>query len=129
MIRAGCWDCGPQRDGPDFLTSRTSGWLSWRALPKLGVTHNSNTNVQKKLSRLTSQASCTAIFALWVCSLTLAATAPNPDSKPEKTGNLDWKDFSSHSKRSSPNRAHGRWEYASPPGNAICSPGKSANGD
>ena len=91
MIRAGCWDCGPQRHGPDFLTSRTSGRLSWRALPKLGVTHNSNTNVQKRLSRLTSQASCTAIFVLWVCSLTLAATAPNPDSKPEKTGNLTGK--------------------------------------
>ena len=88
MIRAGCWDCGPWRDGHDFLTIRTAGWLRRWALPKLGVTCNANTNVQKTMSRLASQAIGTAIFVLWACSLTLAATAPSTDSKPEKTRNL-----------------------------------------
>ena len=88
MIRAGCWDCGPRCEDSAYWIIRTVGWLRRWAPPTLGMTRNAKPNVQKRASRLASQATCTAIFVLWACSFTFAAEIPSTDSKPEKTGNL-----------------------------------------
>jgi outer membrane protein len=91
MIRAECWGSEAWNNGIDFLTIRTAGRVREWALSKLGMTRSTNTRCQRTESRLTSRSIGTAIIVFWACSLTLAVTAPNPDSKPEKAGTLTGK--------------------------------------